>query len=139
MHSVTKNWSDLSLFEWIVLVISKILKILGLQPQIWKVFSRSLEQCFITGSQNNFGNKIPLLFFSPSSKSDCLLSITLKISRLFNNFWLACLHKKYRWKHSGFQPITSEFNSICLFLCLLTRLVDMMHIKNSRHPTLKVG
>ena len=29
-HSVTKNCSDLSLFEQIVLVISKILQILGL-------------------------------------------------------------------------------------------------------------
>ena len=46
-----KNWSDLSLFEWILLVISKIL---GLQ-------SRSLEQSFLTLGQNNFGNKIPLI------------------------------------------------------------------------------
>ena len=37
-HSVTKNWSDLSLFEQIVLVISKFLQILGLQPRISKVF-----------------------------------------------------------------------------------------------------
>ena len=37
-HSVTKDSSDLSLFENIVLVISKILQILGLQPQISKVF-----------------------------------------------------------------------------------------------------
>ena len=37
-QSVAKNCSGLSLFEWIVLVISKILKILGLQPQISKVF-----------------------------------------------------------------------------------------------------
>ena len=36
-HSVTKNCFDLSLFEWIVLVISKVLQILGLQPQISKV------------------------------------------------------------------------------------------------------
>ena len=31
-HSVTKNCSDLSLFEYIVLVIAKFLQILGLQP-----------------------------------------------------------------------------------------------------------
>ena len=37
---------DLSLFEWIVLVISKKLQILGLQPRISKVFSQSLEQFF---------------------------------------------------------------------------------------------
>ena len=33
-HSVAKNCSDLSLFEYIVLVISKFLQILGLQPRI---------------------------------------------------------------------------------------------------------
>ena len=38
---------------------SKILKILGLQPQIPIFFSRSLEQFFLTVGQNNFGNKIP--------------------------------------------------------------------------------
>ena len=43
-----KNWSDLSVFEWIILVISKILQIFGLQP-------RSLEQFLFTVGQNNFG------------------------------------------------------------------------------------
>ena len=47
----------------IVLVILKILQILGLQPQISKVFSRSLELFFLTVGQNNFGNKIPFFFF----------------------------------------------------------------------------
>ena len=37
-HSVTKNCSDLSLFEQIVLVIPKFLQILVLQPRISKVF-----------------------------------------------------------------------------------------------------
>jgi hypothetical protein len=41
-HSVTKNCSDLSLF---------------------KSFSRSLEQFFLTVGQNNFGNKIPFFHF----------------------------------------------------------------------------
>ena len=58
MHSVTRDCSDLSLF---VLVISKFLKTLGLQPQISKVF-RSLDQFFLTVGQNNFGNKIPFLY-----------------------------------------------------------------------------
>ena len=40
-HSVTKNCSDLSLFEQIVLMISKV-----------------VEQFFLTVGQNNFGNKI---------------------------------------------------------------------------------
>jgi hypothetical protein len=44
---------DLSLFEEIVLVISKILQILSLQPQISKVF--------LTVDQKNFGNKIPII------------------------------------------------------------------------------
>ena len=39
-------------------MISKIWQILGLQP--FKSFSRSLEKFFLTVSQNNFGNKIPL-------------------------------------------------------------------------------
>ena len=38
-HSVTRYCSDLSLFEWIVLVISNFLLILVLQPWISKVFS----------------------------------------------------------------------------------------------------
>ena len=33
-----KNYADLSLFEYIVLVISNFLQILGLQPGISKVF-----------------------------------------------------------------------------------------------------
>ena len=37
-HSVARNCSDLSLFEQIVRVISKILQILGFQPRISKVF-----------------------------------------------------------------------------------------------------
>ena len=37
-HSVNKNCFDLSMLEHIVLVISKILQILGLQPRISKVF-----------------------------------------------------------------------------------------------------
>ena len=44
-HSVTKICSDLSLFGYIVLVISK-------------TFSRSLEQFFLIVGQNNFDNKI---------------------------------------------------------------------------------
>ena len=43
--SVTKNCSDPSLPEKIVLVISKVLQILGLQPRFSKVF---------LGHQNNF-------------------------------------------------------------------------------------
>ena len=42
-------------------MISKSLQILGLQPRISKVFSRSLEQFVLKVGQNNFGNKIPLI------------------------------------------------------------------------------
>ena len=38
------------------IVISKNLKIPGLQPRI----SQSLQQFFLTVGQNNFGNKIPI-------------------------------------------------------------------------------
>jgi hypothetical protein len=44
-----KNWSDLSLFEWIVLVISKNLQILGLQPQ--KFFSITRTICYHSRSK----------------------------------------------------------------------------------------
>ena len=66
-HSVTKNCSKLPLFEWIVLVISKFLQILGLQPRISNFFFWSLEQFFPTVGQNNFGNKIPFLFLNNSN------------------------------------------------------------------------
>ena len=46
---------------WINQVISKFLKILGLQHLIFKGFSRSLKQFFRAVGQNNFGNKIPFL------------------------------------------------------------------------------
>ena len=56
-----QNWSDLSVFEQIVLVISKVLQILCLQPPISKVFS--ITKTFsLTVAQNNFGNKIRLSF-----------------------------------------------------------------------------
>ena len=57
-HSVTKNCFDLSLFKKIVIVISKYLQTLGLQPQISKMFLIK-EHFFLTVGQNNFGNKIP--------------------------------------------------------------------------------
>ena len=44
-------------------MISNILQIFNLQPQISKVFSQSLEQFFHTVGENNFGNKIPFLNF----------------------------------------------------------------------------
>ena len=53
-------------------MISKILQILGLQPRISKVFSRSLEQFFLTVDQNNFGNKIP---FPLDRKCSCFIVI----------------------------------------------------------------
>jgi hypothetical protein len=42
-------------------VISKILKILGLQPAISKAFTRTI---FSHSRKNNFGNKIPFLIMS---------------------------------------------------------------------------
>ena len=40
-------------------MISKFLQILGHQPQITKVFLKTLEQFVLTVGQNNFCNKIP--------------------------------------------------------------------------------
>ena len=54
-HSVTKNCSDLSLFEQIVLVVSKFLQSLSLHTQISKRFSRWVGQFFLTVVQNNIG------------------------------------------------------------------------------------
>ena len=46
LQEEVKNCSDFSLLEQIVLEISKILQILGLQPQISKVFSHSESEQF---------------------------------------------------------------------------------------------
>ena len=62
-HSVTKNWSDLSRFEQIVLVISKSFANSRPSALNFKRFYRSLEQFFLTVGQYNFGNKIPFLDF----------------------------------------------------------------------------
>ena len=51
-HSVTKDGIALSMFEDIVLVISKFLQILGLPTFS---ITRSLQQFFLTVGQNNFG------------------------------------------------------------------------------------
>ena len=66
-HSVTKNCSDLSLFKWIVLVISKFLQILIFQPWISiffsvtkTVFSRSRSEQFRT--QNTTFNSNTYIF-----------------------------------------------------------------------------
>ena len=62
-----KLFSDLSLFELIVLVTSKILQILSLQPRILKVFlnHHSPEHFFLSQYVktilDNFGKKIPII------------------------------------------------------------------------------
>ena len=53
-HYVTVYCFDLTLLEQLVLVISKLLQILSLQPRISKQF-------FLTVGQNSFVNKIPFL------------------------------------------------------------------------------
>ena len=85
-HSVTKNCSDLSLFEQIVLVISKFLQILGLQPWISKVFLDQVEQFFLTIGQNNFGNKIPFLRKTIMSGLEHQLSFVTFTNKQIN-FW----------------------------------------------------
>ena len=58
-------------------MISKILQILGLQPRVFKSFSGSLEQFFLTIGQSNFGNRIPSIvscwvFFSEAKVGSML-------------------------------------------------------------------
>ena len=55
-----------------VLGIPKFLKILGVQPQS---FSRSPEQFFLIVGQNNFGNKIPVLYQTKNRIFLCLFCI----------------------------------------------------------------
>ena len=75
-HAVTKNYSDLSLFEQIVLVISKCLQILGLQPRISKVFfSITFEHFLLTNKMR----------FQTTSTNFQEWKITLKI-RIFAIF-----------------------------------------------------
>ena len=58
-----KNSTELSLYEQIVLVNSKCLRILGLQPWISKVFLDHKNNFFFTLAQNNFENKIVFFIF----------------------------------------------------------------------------
>jgi hypothetical protein len=51
----------MAILQPIILVISKVLQILGFQPQISKVFLDH-QNNFLTVGQNKIGNKIPFLF-----------------------------------------------------------------------------
>ena len=68
---------------YILLILTQFIcnsRILVLHPWIRKSFSRSPEHFFLTVSQNNFGNKIPIL--SPrmrKKKRDCYCFATLDI------------------------------------------------------------
>ena len=71
-----KNCTDFSLFEEIVLVISKNI-------------CRTLEQFFLTVGQNNFGNKTPFLTFSAFSKyqllnSNCSIVLNMRNLQVHN-------------------------------------------------------
>ena len=67
-------------------MISKYLKILGLQPRISKVFSRSLEQFFLTVGQNNFGNKIPVFPLKINLQNNFIHRQLLKRTCLLETF-----------------------------------------------------
>ena len=97
-------------------MISKILQILGIQPQISKVFSRSLEHFFLTVRQNNFGNKIPFLGYCkiftslPSFASRCS-NCSVVFQRLFLNVFSKDTLKELRkivYKMSKKHVIDSE-------------------------------
>ena len=66
-HSVTKNCYGPSLFEYIVLEISEILQIIGLQPQISKAFL-----------DRNFGKKYHFLKWGSFLSENRLLFIAQK-------------------------------------------------------------
>ena len=68
-------------------MISTILQILGLQPQISKKNSRSLEQFFLTVVKNNFGNKISFLKWYPIFESQWK-SNKINLELLLLPFWL---------------------------------------------------
>ena len=72
-------------------MISNILQILGLQPRIFKSFSRSLEQFFLTLGQNNFGKKIPFLF------SFIIFFCT------YQELWLFFL--RHQWAHRNYWDL----------------------------------
>ena len=59
-HSVTKNCSDLPLFEYLN-CFSDLKNFANSRPSAsnFKSFSQSLEHFFLTVGQNNFGNKTP--------------------------------------------------------------------------------
>ena len=72
-HSVTKNYSDLSLFEEIVLVISKNFQILGLQPRISKVFL-IIWTIFSHSKSEQFWQQNTILFVCPVQRLESFVS-----------------------------------------------------------------
>ena len=102
------------LLELIVLVISKFLQILGLQPRI--SFSQTLEQFFLTVCQNNFGNKIPL----PLKKA-------MEFSE--NN----TLHRTVRGSQSAFIQYL-----YCSAITLLSNLIEFIENATLLFPKIQI-
>ena len=123
------------------------LKIFGLQPRISKVFSRSLEQFFLTVGQNNFGNKISLFVFSdPAGDTrNRIKTSSLEIGFLGIKILLVCYESQLNkeWfriartikdmgNRSGPQVFSKIVPNFCsptykiqniLWLCLLTLVI----------------
>ena len=104
-------------------MISKILQILSLQPRISKVFSRSLEQSFLTVSQNNFGNKIPFSCVNltqsqrqnhPNKMPSETSKEKIKRSSILMKIWLVKL------RHSEKSTKVLKQSSTCLWRYLVT-------------------
>ena len=74
-------------------MISKIL-------QIFKSFSRSLEQFFLTVGQNNFGNKIPIFYYDFYWSFLSFLFVSVRLQRAI--------------KDQRDYPLTSRRNKVAL-------------------------
>ena len=65
------------MFVQIILVISTILQIIGLQPRISKKKSQSLEQFYLTVGLNTFGNKIQFLHLRNTEAVHALIIVEI--------------------------------------------------------------
>ena len=82
----------------------------------FKSFSRSLEQFFLSVGQTNFGNKIPLIFFSQMKKWDFVgpndrAMSDIEIPTPISVYKTPCRKRKFWWSDQSSYFITFEFPS----------------------------
>ena len=92
-----------------------------LSASIFKSFSQSLEQCFLTVGQNNFGNKIPFLS-SKKRHNPFHFFILFWPTGVDGWSWAKASHfiaTKRRWFHLTLSmPRITKFLSSCKCFCL---------------------